>query len=159
MSRERDELLVPLERLAELVGKPASDLVRLDHNDRSFAFLPDTIQVHTLRVRSTGERLRIATTLEGARVDATDLKERSQALVEEHAPKMGPTLRRLLERHPTLPAMEVQVARRASDPDAPPEAIEPEALPARDVARLVTDPDVLFVDLVGDPEVLDDAEN
>lgn len=148
-----------LERLAELTGRPVADLTRLDTRSLAFAFVDGDFEAHTLRVKGTNEMVRLATTSDGELVDPDELGRRSRELVARYASKMDPDLRQLLQRHPEIDRVRVHVQRiepKRSDPSDR-KSNETRTIQGRQVTQLAVDPEVRYIELAAEPEVLDDG--
>lgn len=139
--------MVPIERLAELSGQPVDELTVLDQQVILLAFVDGTFVDHTLRVRSTKQILHLVTTIDGELVDLDRLRQDSRRLVEDRASKMNPQLRRIVERH--LDAERLHVRVHSGD------GTRADEVTARQATRLLADPTVTYVELIGEPDLLD----
>ena len=139
--------MVPIERLAELSGQPFDGLTVLDQQVILLAFVDGTFVDHTLRVGSTKQILRLVTTTDGELVDLDRLRQDSRRLVEDRASKMNPQLRRIVERHPDAERLHVRI--HSGD------GIRADEVTARQATRLLADPTVTYVELIGEPDLLD----
>lgn len=141
--------MVPLERLAEVSEQPVDDLTVLDQRAVVLAFVDETFVDHTLRVRSTNQIVRLVTTADGELVDLERLRQTSRQLVEHHAAKMNPQLKSILERHPEAERLRIRVCSGAGTRTE-------KIISAGHATRLLADPDVNYLELVGEPDILDD---
>jgi hypothetical protein len=139
-----------LDQVAAALGRPAEQLVELDHRPLTFAFLGGDYETVVVRDRSSGRN--IAATLDaasGQRVDAAELRRRDRDLAASLGTRLSPELRYLLLRHPDLPAVSVLVSRSG---DSGRTTVRAEA---RQIVTLAQDAGVARIELLEEPEIKD----
>jgi hypothetical protein len=139
-----------LDQVAAALGRPAEQLVELDHRPLTFAFLGGDYETVVVRDRSSGRI--IEATLDaasGQRVDAAELRRRDRDLAASLGTRLSPELRYLLLRHPDLPAVSVLVIRSG---DSGRTTVRAEA---RQIVTLAQDAGVARIELLEEPEIKD----
>jgi hypothetical protein len=141
--------VVPLERLAELAGRPATDVTILDQRAVELAFVEGALVDHTLRILSTNRTVRFATTIDGVLVDLDSLRTTSRERVQRYSAKMDRGLQQVVERHPEIEQLRVRLhTEHATTTHV--------GVPASQVMKWLVDPAVHFIELEGEPDILDD---
>ena len=139
-----------LDQVAAALGRPAEQLVELDHRPLTFAFLGGDYETVVVRDRTTGRIIEaILDAASGQRVDAAELRRRDRDLAASLGSRLSWELRDLLLRHPDLPAVSVLVSRRG---DSGRTALRAEA---RQIVTLAQDAGVVRIELLGEPEIKD----
>jgi hypothetical protein len=139
-----------LDQVAAALGRPAEQLVELDHRPLTFAFLRGDYETVVVRDRSSGRI--IEATLDaasGQRVDSAELRRRDRDLAASLGTRLSPELRYLLLRHPDLPAVSVLVIRSG---DSGRTTVRAEA---RQIVTLAQDAGVARIELLEEPEIKD----
>jgi hypothetical protein len=139
-----------LDQVAAALGRPAEQLVELDHRPLTFAFLGGDYETVVVRDRSSGRI--IEATLDaasGQRVDAAELRRRDRDLAASLGTRLSPELRYLLLRHPDLPAVSVLVSRSG---DSGRTTVRAEV---RQIVTLAQDAGVARIELLEEPEIKD----
>jgi hypothetical protein len=142
--------LVTLAQVAAALGRPAEQLLELDRRPLRLAFLDGEYETVVVRDRATEET--VETTLDSATGEPADTEEllrRDRQLAASVGGSLSPQLRDLVLRHPELEALEVAVT-RVDDP-------APTTLraSARELVTLAQEPDVVGIELLEDPVILD----
>jgi hypothetical protein len=142
--------VVTLEEVAEALGRPAEQLTELDRRPLLLAFLEGDYETVVVRDRATEET--VEATLDAATgepADPVELRRRDRGLAVRLGGRLSSQLQDLVLRHPELESIEVAVT-RSVDPE--PRTVRSSA---RELVALAREPDVVGIELLEDPVILD----
>ena len=139
-----------LGQVAAALGRPAEQLFELDRRPLTLAFLEGEYETIVVRDRTTEET--VEATLDAATgelADPGELLRRDRELAARLGGALSPQLRELVLRHPELEGIAVAVTRsRDSKPTA-------DCASARELVTLAHEPDVVGIELLESPVILD----
>jgi hypothetical protein len=142
--------LVTLAQVAAALGRPAERLFGLDRRPLQLAFLDRDYETIVVRDRDSGETLEA--TLDaatGEQADPAELRRRDREVAAGLGRRLSPELRELVLRHPELQTLHVAVTREGD-----PEPMTVRA-GARELVALAGQPDVVGIELLEEPVILD----